>query len=104
MSGDNNATVSLPGPGWLMLWPTSFKDFQLDIVGFLAVLGEGSISSVAQVSALSRLFYLPRLLPAPQALLQPSRPTALPATDASVAAIRTGNFKDHIHHVAHVLL
>ncbi|KAK6431571.1 hypothetical protein LTR95_012266 [Oleoguttula sp. CCFEE 5521] len=102
--GSNNATIAIPGPDWHMMWTYEFGDFQLDIVGFLAVLGEGSILSVAQVSALSRLFYIPRLLPAPQALLRPTRPNTLPPTDASVTAVSSGNYKDHLHHVAHVLL
>lgn len=102
--GGNNATIAYPGPAWEMLWPNSFDQFQLDIVGFLAILGEGSVSHNAQVSALSRLFFLPRLIPAPQALLWPNRPTALPSTKANVTAVDSGNTKDHIHHVAHVLL
>ena len=81
-----------------------FKNFQLDIVGFLAVLGEGSVTANAQVSALSRLFYLPRLLPAPQALLPPSRPTELEPTPGWATGVTSGNHKDHVHHVASVLL
>lgn len=102
--GNNNATVSFPGPGWAMLWPDQFDNFQLDIVGFLAILGEASILANAQVSALSRLFYLPRLLPAPQALLRVSRPVSLPPISAHVNAVHTGNKKHHVHHVASVLL
>nr|POE49201.1 hypothetical protein CFP56_32351 [Quercus suber] len=102
--GGNNATISVPGPTWQMLWPAAFDEFQLDIVGFLAILGEGSVSHNAQVAALSRLFYLPRLIPAPQALLWPNRPMTLPSTKANVTAVHSGNTKDHIHHVAHVLL
>jgi len=87
-----------------MLWPYGFDNFQLDIVGFLAVLGEGSVLANAQVAALSRLFYLPRLIPAPQALLPSKRPTTLPPITASVTAVYSGNVKDHVHHVAHILL
>lgn len=106
--GGNNATISMPGPawgpGWEMLWPYGFDNFQLDIVGFLAILGEGSVSANAQVAALSRLFYLPRLIPAPQALLFPTRPVELLSTTASVTAVHSGNVKQHVHHVAHILL
>lgn len=88
-----------------MIWGYGdFQNFQLDIVGFLAVLGEGSVLANSQVSALSPLFYLPRILPAPQALLPPNRPAKLPSTPASVTAVSSGNSKDHVHHVAHVLL
>ncbi|KAI6803210.1 hypothetical protein KC363_g2098 [Hortaea werneckii] len=104
MSGANNASVAMPGQHWSMLWPQTFDDFQLDIVGFLAILGEGSVAANAQVAALSRLFYLPRLIPAPQALLWPSRPSKLPPTTAVVTGVYSGNVKEHIHHLAHVLL
>ena len=104
MSGPNNASVAIPGQHWSMLWPQTFDDFQLDIVGFLAILGEGSVAANAQVAALSRLFYLPRLIPAPQALLWPSRPSKLPPTTAVVTGVYSGNVKEHIHHLAHVLL
>ncbi|KAK5113578.1 hypothetical protein LTR85_010806 [Meristemomyces frigidus] len=102
--GGNNATISFPGPEWVMRWPYGFDNFQLDIVGFLAILGEGSVAANAQVAALSRLFYLPRLIPAPQALLWPNRPVTLDPTKATVMAVYSGNSKDHVHHVAHVLL
>lgn len=102
--GGSNATISMPGPEWVMRWPYGFDNFQLDIVGFLAILGEGSVAANAQVAALSRLFYLPRLIPAPQALLWPNRPVTLEPTKATVTAVYSGNIKDHVHHVAHVLL
>lgn len=103
--GNNNVTVAIPGdPNWGVWWWNGFDNFQLDIVGFLAVLGEGSVLANAQVSALSRLFYLPRLLPAPQALMKPSRPTTLPPTTAKVTGVYSGNVKDHVHHVANILL
>lgn len=96
--------ISFPGSGWRMSWTDNFREFELDIVGFLAILGEGSILSTAQISALSCLFYLPRLIPAPQALLRTARPTALPSEVANVTAVHSGNTKEHIPHVANVLL
>ncbi|WPH02420.1 Hypothetical protein R9X50_00528400 [Acrodontium crateriforme] len=105
MSGGNsNTTIAHPGPDWNLQWNYGWQNFQLDIVGFLAVLGEGSVLANAQVSSLSRLFLLPRLLPAPQALLRPNRPVTLPSATASVTAVYSGNVKDHVHHVANVLL
>ena len=105
MSGNNNITVAIPGrPNWGVRWWNGFGYFQLDIVGFLAIMGEGAVLANAQVAALSRLFYLPRLIPAPQALIRTSRPTALEPTQGKVTGVHSGNVKDHIHHVAHVLL
>lgn len=106
MSGGNaNTTISWPGPGWQMLWDNGgFDDFQLDIVGFLAVLGEGSVLANSQVAALSPLFYLPRILPAPQALLPVQRPTSLRSAEASVTGVHSGNTKERVYHVANILL
>ena len=107
MSGGNaNTTISDPTRGdWKILWGNGpFDNFQLDIVGFLAVLGEGSVLANYQVSALSRLFYLPRIIPAPQALLPSKRPTELPSRTAWVTGVFSGNHKEHIHHVAGILL
>ncbi|KAI5370282.1 hypothetical protein Slin15195_G011600 [Septoria linicola] len=106
MSGNNNITVAFPGrPNWSIWWQAkSLDDFQLDIVGFLAVLGEGAVQANAQVSALSRLFLLPRLLPAPQALIRTTRPTELPPTAGKVTGVYSGNVKDHVHHIANILL
>lgn len=106
MSGQGTSiVVSIPGkPDWHMRVGNGWGNFQLDIVGFLAVLGEGSVTANAQVSALSPLFYLPRLIPAPQALLWPKRPVELEPTKASVTGVESGIVKEHVHHVANVLL
>ncbi|KAM0721155.1 hypothetical protein Q7P37_003442 [Cladosporium fusiforme] len=104
MNAQGNEQTAIPGPGWRMLWSDNFNEFQLDIVAFLAVLGEGSILSTAQISALSCLFYLPRLIPAPQALLRTTRPAALPSEAATITAVHSGNIKEHIPQIAHVLL
>lgn len=105
MSGNNNATVAIPGqPNWAVWWWNGSSNFQLDIVGFLAVLGESAVLANAQVAALSRLFYLPRILPAPQALIRHERPTKLPHTDGNVTGVQSLNVKSHVHHVASVLL
>ncbi|CAK1355852.1 hypothetical protein CB0940_00471 [Cercospora beticola] len=106
MAGNNNVTVAMPGqPNWEIWWQWSkFDNFQLDIVGFLALLGEGAVLANAQVSALSRLSFLPRLIPAPQALIRTTRPVELPRTAGKVTGVHSGNTKPHVHHVAHILL
>lgn len=76
---------------------------QLDIVGFLAVLGEGAVLSNAQVAALHRITYLPRLMPAPQALIRPSRPEQLAPHVGVVTAVHSGNLRQDINHVGHIL-
>jgi hypothetical protein len=97
--GTGDESIATPGAGWRMLWTDNFNEFQLDIVGFLAILGEGSI-----LSALSWLFYLPRLIPAPQALLRTVRPSTLPSAAGAVIAVHSGNIKENLPHIAHVLL
>ncbi|KAF2169867.1 hypothetical protein M409DRAFT_64853 [Zasmidium cellare ATCC 36951] len=105
MSGNNNITVAFPDQeNWSVWWWNGVENFQLDIVGFLAVLGESAVLANAQVAALSRLFYLPRILPAPQALIRTARPTSLPHSDGKVTGVVSGNVKDHVHHVANILL
>lgn len=83
---------------------SNLGNLQLDIVGFLAVLGEGSVLANAQVSTLSRLVFIPRLLPAPQALLRPSRPSKLQSELGWVTGVYSGNKRDYINHIGHLVL
>lgn len=72
--------------------------------GFLAILGEGSLEPIAQVATLSHFIYLPRLLPAPQVFIRPTRPEKLETvTTVKVVGIKSGNTANEIHHVAHAL-
>ena|ERR1700760_2322455 len=77
---------------------------QLDIVGFLAVLGEGAVLANSQVASLSRITYLPRLMPAPQALIRPSRPEKLSAHVGYATSVHSGNIRHNINHVGHILV
>src|SRR3984957_7600953 len=70
---------------------------QMDIVGFLAILGEGSVLSNAQVASLSWLIYLPRLMPAPQALLRTSRLDKLSPHSGYTTSVHSGNVRHHIN-------
>ncbi|MCJ1467834.1 hypothetical protein MMC07_006459 [Pseudocyphellaria aurata] len=80
-----------------------FNKLQLDIVGFLAILGESSVLVNAQVSTLSSLFLLPRLIPAPQALIRTARPERLAPSTGRVAGSKSGLVVDTVNHVAHLL-
>ncbi|MCJ1368423.1 hypothetical protein MMC16_007566 [Acarospora aff. strigata] len=81
----------------------SINNLQLDIVGFLAILGEGSVLVNAQVSTLSKFILLPRLLPAPQALIKPTRPDRLSHAVGKAVGAHSGNYKAHVNHIAHLL-
>jgi len=86
-----------------MHWIETLKGLQLDIVGFLAVLGEGSVLANAQVSTLSKWVFLPRLLPAPQALLRPSRPSKLSPHPGRVTGVFSGNDRQSINHIGNIV-
>jgi hypothetical protein len=94
---------------WL---PTTRQDtngWRLDIVSLLAVIGEASMAGHAQPMTASWLCYLPRIIPAPQALLKSNRPTRMPVHQAQVVGVKSGNlvptlnyFANLIHHVEDV--
>jgi hypothetical protein len=81
----------------------NLSSLQLDIVGFLAILGEGSVLVNAQVSTLSSWIFLPRLIPAPQALMRPARPLVLEPVAGKVSGIFTGNYRDSINHIGNIV-
>ncbi|PTB73683.1 hypothetical protein M440DRAFT_1393567 [Trichoderma longibrachiatum ATCC 18648] len=86
--------MSSPGdPGWKW-FPNDKPSWRLDVVTLLAVIGESAIAEHAQAITASLLCMLPRLLPAPQALLKPSRPTRLPETHAKMAGVYSGTILD----------
>jgi len=79
------------------------ESLQLDIVGFLAILGEGSVLANAKVSTLSKWIFLPRLIPAPQALMRPTRPLVLEPAPGTVSGIFSGNKRDNINHIGNIV-
>ncbi|KAH6641987.1 hypothetical protein C7974DRAFT_301350 [Boeremia exigua] len=81
----------------------SLQSLQLDIVGFLAILGEGSVLANAQVSTLSKWIFLPRLIPAPQALMRPTRPLDLEPVRGDVSGVWSGNDRDHVNHIGNII-
>ncbi|KAL9042674.1 MAG: hypothetical protein Q9214_003710 [Letrouitia sp. 1 TL-2023] len=83
--------------------PGGWNGLQLDIVGFLAILGEASVLTNAQVSSLSKWFLIPRLLPAPQALIRTSRPERLEPSAGKVLGAHSGGIGDHVNYIAHLI-
>ncbi|KAJ9495194.1 hypothetical protein H2202_009220 [Exophiala xenobiotica] len=86
-----------------MRWITKFEALQLDIVGIIAVLGEASVTRNAQVTSLSWWSSIPRLLPAPQALLEHERKYRLPTVPGIVAGAHSGNIKKEINFFTQLL-
>lgn len=99
---DNNQQDGVPGDFFSTI--PNFVSLQLDIVGFLAILGEGSVLANAQVSTLSKWMFVPRLLPAPQALLRPSRPSRLDPALGRVTGVVSGNDRDALNHIGSIVL
>ena len=86
-----------------MHWIDRFSQLRLDIVGLIAVLGEGSVTRNAQVTSLSWWSILPRLLPAPQALLDHERKKRLPTQPGTVVGAYSGTIKNEINFFADLL-
>lgn len=76
---------------------------QLDIVGFLAILGEGSVLEKAQVQGLSRWALLPRIMSAPHSLLRPTRPMRLEASPGHVVGVFSRSQRDSVNHLGNVV-
>ena len=67
-------------------------DWRLDAVSILAILGESNIKLNSHLITSTRLCYLPRLMPAPQGLLDERRMKQLPQEeDVKVAGVLNGN-------------
>ncbi|KAL7785899.1 hypothetical protein V8C37DRAFT_393381 [Trichoderma ceciliae] len=95
--------MSNPGdPGWKW-FPDDKPSWRLDVVTLLAVIGESAIAEHSQTITASMLCMLPRLLPAPQALLKPSRPTRLPETHAKMAGVYSGTILDSVGFFANII-
>ncbi|KAK6826573.1 hypothetical protein RU639_005776 [Aspergillus parasiticus] len=74
-----------------LIFPETRTDWKFDLVGLLAIIGESIIEEIVQPLTASRAIFLPRLLPAPHALIRPSRRTALPSTPVTVLGVYSGN-------------
>lgn len=91
---------------WVALSWEKFKSLsslQLDIVGIVAILGEGSTTRNAQASALGWHHVLPRLLPAPQALLEHEHKKRLPTVPGTVVGAYSGNVKFELNFFCQLL-
>ena len=77
--------------GWLPTGTNGNGDgWRLDIVSLLAVIGESAMAEHSQAMTSSWTCMLPRIIPAPQALLKPARPTRLPYLDSAVVGVHNG--------------
>ncbi|KAF4450696.1 hypothetical protein F53441_6237 [Fusarium austroafricanum] len=92
-----------PGdPGWKW-FPNVQNSWKLDVVTLLAVIGESSMAEQTQTITASLLCLLPRLIPAPQALLKPSRPSRMPETLAKMTGVYSGTTLDSVDFFATII-
>ncbi|KAI0388553.1 hypothetical protein F5Y17DRAFT_196298 [Xylariaceae sp. FL0594] len=105
MSGDSSPSYS----GALAWFASDGENDQgpagwrLDVVTLLAVIGESSIAEHAQTITASVLCLLPRIIPAPQALLKPTRPQRLPETTARMTGVHSGVVLDTVGFFANII-
>lgn len=84
-------------------FPVSKDSWGLDVVTLLAVIGESSMEDHAQPITASVLCLLPRILPAPQALLKSKRPTRLPTYNAQMVGVHNGVALDSVGFFANII-
>ncbi|EEQ89291.1 hypothetical protein RJZ56_000602 [Blastomyces dermatitidis] len=87
----------------MLRFPENRDDWSLDIVSLLAVIGESAMSAHSQPLTASILCLLPRILPAPQALLRHERPTRLPSIPAHIVSIHSGTLLLELNHFANLV-
>ncbi|KAG5974442.1 hypothetical protein E4U58_003058 [Claviceps cyperi] len=89
-------------PDWAW-FPNVKSAWSLDVVNLLVVIGESAIAEHAQAITASLPGMLPRILPAPQALLKPSRPTRMPETHARMTGVYSGTTLDSVGFFANII-
>lgn len=75
----------------------------MDIVSLLAVIGESSMAEHAQAMTASWICCLPRIIPAPQVLLKPTRPTRMPQVNAAVVGVKNGTLVPTLNYFPNIL-
>jgi len=93
-----------PAPTGVAAWfPQGQAGWSLDVVTLLAVIGESSVAEHSQAITASFLCLLPRIIPAPQALLKPSRPGRMPEVTAKMAGVYSGVVLDTVGFFANII-
>lgn len=102
----HSTTHSLP---WLgpysttkvtLQFPESRNSWKLDAVGRWAVIVETTTETCVEPMIASCLCLLPRLIPAPEALIRPDRRLALKGIDANVSGVYAGKIMPQLSYTA----
>ncbi|KAL3423799.1 hypothetical protein PVAG01_05546 [Phlyctema vagabunda] len=88
---------------WLPVGRNNETGWKLDIVSLLAVIGESSMEEHAQAVTASWTCILPRIIPAPQALLKPTRPARMPQYNAVVVGVHNGTQVDTLNYFPNII-
>ncbi|KAK3333727.1 hypothetical protein B0T19DRAFT_135045 [Cercophora scortea] len=106
-SAGGNDTITTAAVSGITSWfPTGQQDlpgWRFDVITLLAVIGESSVAEHAQTITASTLCLLPRIIPAPQALLRPTRPQRLPEVTAKMAGVYGGVVLDSVGFFANIM-
>ncbi|KHN95944.1 uncharacterized protein MAM_06306 [Metarhizium album ARSEF 1941] len=95
--------MSQPGDADWNWFPNVKTAWSLDVVNLLVVIGESSIAEHSQAITASLPGMLPRILPAPQALLKPSRPARMPETHARMTGVYSGTTLESVGFFANII-
>ncbi|TWU74997.1 hypothetical protein ED733_005921 [Metarhizium rileyi] len=95
--------MAQPGDADWKWFPNVKTAWSLDVVNLLVVIGESSIAEHSQALTASLPGMLPRILPAPQALLKPSRPTRMPETHARMTGVYSGTTLESVGFFANII-
>lgn len=89
---------------WLPIGRNTNSGWAFDIVGLLAVIGESTIADHTQAITASKFSWIPRLIPAPQALLKNERPTRLPSIQGiELVGVKSGTRVHELNYFANVI-
>lgn len=89
-------------PNWRWFPPVK-TDWSLDVVNLLVVIGESAMIEHSQPITASLLCVLPRIIPAPQIFLKPTRSTRMPETPAKMTGVYSGTTLDSVGFFANII-
>lgn len=103
MSSESTSSGPTGALAWFPFGQNDSPGWRLDVVTLLAVIGENSMAEHSQAITASFLCMLPRILPAPQALLKPSRPGRMPEVTAKMCGVYSGFVLDSVGFFANII-
>ncbi|CAG8757543.1 5324_t:CDS:1, partial [Acaulospora colombiana] len=92
-----------PPMSWFPNTLDKAPSWHFDAISLVAVLGDSTITEHAQTLTASSLCLIPRLIPAPQALVKTTRPSRLPAVPAIIFGVHSGTRIDELNFYANLI-